>query len=246
LKLTNRHGNIFPSDHLAGVGENDNDGVQDDESDDSESSDSEDSEDSSEGSTDSEDSEDADAEEIEEEIEDENDFEPDDRNALYDVIADDRQLGRVSEVAEADDDDDVPDLRERDDDGSDDDEPPAPRRSTRTRRIPQRYCAATIKIKARDPKVKRPTLESYVEDQASWMTMKGRVLFEHDDEYEMETKYNLHGSATKDNTLEYEGDEAYVIARMISEINLRATVDGKNFAQQYMLKKGLEKFGNKG
>jgi len=90
LKLTNQHGNIFPSDHLAGVGENDNDGVPDDESDDSESSDSEDSEDSSEGSTDSEDSDDADAEEIEDEIEDEEDFEPVDRNALYDVLAEDR------------------------------------------------------------------------------------------------------------------------------------------------------------
>jgi len=152
------------------VGENDNDGIQDDESDDSESSDSEDSEDSSEGSTDSEDSEDADAEEIEGEIEDEEDFEPDDRNALYDVIAEDRPSGRVSEVAEADNDDDVPDLRELADDSSDDEDDevpaPAPRRSTRTKRIPQRYCAAKIKFKARDPKLKRPTLESYVEYQA--------------------------------------------------------------------------------
>jgi len=72
------------------------------------------------------------------------------------------------------------------------------------------------------------------------------VLFEHDYKYELETKYNLHGSATKENTLVYEGDEAYVLARMISEINLCTTVDGKNFAQQYMLKKGLEKFGDKG
>ena len=72
------------------------------------------------------------------------------------------------------------------------------------------------------------------------------MLFEHDDESEMETKYNLHGSSTKDNTLEYAGVEAYVIAIMISEINLHATVDGKNFAQQYILKKGLKKFGDKG
>ena len=96
LKLTNQHGNIFPSDHLTGVGENDNGDVQDDESNDSEPSDSEDSEDSSEGSTDSDDSEDADAEEIEEEIEDEEDFEPEDRNARYDVLAEDLPSRRIS------------------------------------------------------------------------------------------------------------------------------------------------------
>jgi len=250
LKLMNRHGNIFPSDHLTGVGENNNGDVQDDESNGSKSSDSEDSEDSSEGSTDSKDSKDADAEEIEDEIKDEEDFEPVDRNALYDVLAEDRPSRRVSKVITADEDDDVPDLREQEDDGSDDEDEdvpePAPQRSTRTKRMPERYCAATIKMKAKDRMVKRPTSESYVEDQASRMMTKGRVLFEHDNEYEMETKYNLHGSATKDNTLEYEGYEAYVIAGMISEINLRTTVDGKDFAQQYMLKKGLEKFGNKG
>jgi len=46
--------------------------------------------------------------------------------------------------------------------------------------------------------------------------------------------------------LEYEDDKAYVILRIISEINLCATFDGKNFVQQYMLKKGLKKFGRKG
>jgi len=70
--------------------------------------------------------------------------------------------------------------------------------------------------------------------------------FEHDNEYAMDMKYNLHGSSTEDNSLEYEGDKAYVIAWMIMAINLCATVNGKNFAQQYMLKKGLEKFGYKG
>jgi len=248
--MMSRHGNTFPSDHLAGVGENNNGDVQDEASDDRESSDSEDSEDSSEGSTDSEDIEDADAEEIEDEIEYEEDFEPVDRNALDAVLAEDRTPRGVPKVLTVDEDDDVPDLREWEDDGSDDEDDdvpaPAPRRSTRAKRMPERYCAATIKMKVKDRRVKKPMLESYIEDQASRMTRKGRVLFEHNDEYKMEMKYNLHSSATKENTLEYEGDESYVIARMISEINLCATVYGKNFAQQYMLKKGLKKFGNKG
>jgi len=76
--------------------------------------------------------------------------------------------------------------------------------------------------------------------------VKRHVHFANDDFYEIEQAHSLHARETKDNTLEYEGDEAYVIARMITEINLKATTDGANFAQQYILKCGIDKFGDRG
>ena len=125
------------------------------------------------------------------------------------------------------------------------------RRSTRARRRPERLCATAIKSKkeARTPikTYKRgDSIEAYIEAQASRMTTKGTVLFEHDDEYEMEKLHNLHATTTEENTLVYEGEEAYVLARMITEINLRVTLDSVKFTQQFMLKKGLTKFGDKG
>jgi len=157
---------------------------------------------------------------------------------LDDILAEGCLPREVSEVLMDDEDEEVPKLMQQEDDDSDneDDNFPAPtpsdvRRSTRATIRPERYCAATIKLKVRDHKPKKTTIESYVKDQVAKMTMKGRVIFKHNDEYEKEMKYTLHGSSTRENTLEYEGDEAYVIARMISEINLRATVNGKNFVQ---------------
>jgi len=132
---------------------------------------------------------------------------------LDDILAEGRPPRDVPKVLTAVEDENVPELREREDDGSDDEDnnvpAPAPRgvqRSTRATIRPERYCAATVKLKARDRKSKNTTIESYVKNQASKMTTKGRVLFKHNDEYETETKYNLHGLSTKENTLEYEGD----------------------------------------
>jgi len=105
------------------------------------------------------------------------------------------------------------------------------------RRQPERFCATAIKSK----KEARKTPRKYKREHS-----KHHKSFKWDDEYELEKLHNLHATTTEDNTLEYEGDEAYVIARMITEINLRATLDSENFAQQFMLKKGLAKFGDEG
>ena len=46
--------------------------------------------------------------------------------------------------------------------------------------------------------------------------------------------------------MEYEPDMAQVIAQLMTEINMRASAEGASFAQQYLLQKGLKKFGEKG
>jgi len=98
---------------------------------------------------------------------------------MYDVLVEDPPSRSVFEVIKVDEDDDIPDLREWEEDGSDDEDDvpaPTPRRSTRAKRMPERYYTATIKMKVKDRMVKKPTLESYIEDQASRMMTKGRVL----------------------------------------------------------------------
>ena len=229
LKLKNRHGQPFTGDHLAGVGENDNEDIQDDDDSDTSSEDSDESDEDSSDSNDDSDDEDAD----DADLEDDDDSEVVDRNAIDDVLAEPRiPLGVPAHVDE--DGDEIPALVRRE-----------PRRSTRVRRQPERLCAAAIKSKTKTRVPIKNPYEAYNRSLCE-RARQGETLFEDDDEYEKEKLHNLHATTTEDNTLEYEGEEAYVLARMITEINLSATLDSENFAQQFMLKKGLAKFGDKG
>ena len=53
-------------------------------------------------------------------------------------------------------------------------------------------------------------------------------------------------SPNPDEDVEHGYDFAVLIARTMNEFNERATVHGASFAQQYILKKGLQKFGEQG
>ena len=59
---------------------------------------------------------------------------------------------------------------------------------------------------------------------------------------EIEQKHNLFQQAIgRENKIEYRDDEAPVVARFLDDINLKY-----GFGQQYMLEKGLKKFGTEG
>jgi len=63
----------------------------------------------------------------------------------------------------------------------------------------------------------------------------------------MEQVHNLVPELTiKTNTMEYDTNGAIFMARMMTEMNFRVTIEGTNFAQQYSLKTGLKNFGSKG
>ena len=66
--------------------------------------------------------------------------------------------------------------------------------------------------------------------------------------YELEDKHNLNceGIEVSSRDIEYEPQMASLIARLIVNINTKATNDEIAFAQQFILKKGLKEFGNAG
>jgi len=190
------------------VGENYNESIQDDkESNDNGDSSSEASDEPDEDSSNSDD--DSDEEDADDaDLEDYDDFEVVDRNSIEDVLAEPRiPLGVPAHTDE--DGDEIPALV------------PRVPRSTRERRQPERLCTTAIKLKKEAKKTfkkknkRKVHIESYTNAIAGRIA-RGKTLFEHDDEYEMEKLHNLHATTTKDNTLVYEGEEAYVIARMIT------------------------------
>ena len=62
------------------------------------------------------------------------------------------------------------------------------------------------------------------------------------DKTQIEQKHNLFQQAVgKENKIEYRDDEALVVARFMDDIKHKF-----GFGQQYMLDKGLKKFGDKG
>jgi len=71
-----------------------------------------------------------------------------------------------------------------------------------------------------------------------------RVSFQDQESHNMEQVHNLVSeSKTKENTKEYDTNEAIVMARMLTEMNFRVSTKGATFAQQYLLKTGLKNFG---
>ena len=67
-----------------------------------------------------------------------------------------------------------------------------------------------------------------------------------DEQQKLEAKHNLPTQMTpeSENYMEYDPDDALVVSKLITDIMMRASVDGASFAQQYMLNKGLKKFGD--
>jgi len=84
------------------------------------------------------------------------------------------------------------------------------------KRQPECFCATAIKSKNEARKSPR----KYKRENSKY-----HKLFKWYDEYELEKLHNLHATTTEENTLEYEGDEAYVIAGRIMKVNLHATLD---------------------
>ena len=69
-----------------------------------------------------------------------------------------------------------------------------------------------------------------------------------DEQHKLEMKHNLPTQMTPESEsyMEYDPDDALVVAQLITDIMMRASANGASFAQQYMLKKGLKKFGDRG
>jgi hypothetical protein len=63
---------------------------------------------------------------------------------------------------------------------------------------------------------------------------------------QLEQCHNLCHDEEPDKVIEYTELTAIVAATIICDVNQRATVEGASFGQQYMLKKGLKKFGTDG
>ena len=106
--------------------------------------------------------------------------------------------------------------------GADLEEPEVTRRSSREVQKPERYAAAQV-------------------------NKDRRVSFQDQESHDMEQVHNLVSeSKTKENTKEYDTNEAIVMARMLTEMNFRVSTEGATFAQQYSLKTGLKNFGLRG
>ena len=67
-----------------------------------------------------------------------------------------------------------------------------------------------------------------------------------DEQHKLEVKHNLPMQMTpeSENHMEYDPNDALVVAQLITDIMMRASANGASFAQQYMLNKGLKKFGD--
>jgi hypothetical protein len=77
---------------------------------------------------------------------------------------------------------------------------------------------------------------------------KRKVKFPDSDQFELENCHNLMVDARNGNNrmIEYDLEGAMIAAEWIVEINNKATVQGASFAQQYMLKRGIKKYGERG
>lgn len=99
----------------------------------------------------------------------------------------------------------------------------------------------------------RPSRERSQPDRWTYFQSPGKaVTFEDEDEKEkwrnIEQCHNLiaqgHPNPKEDRS--YKPEKAMVIARVMSDINSKATIEGASFAQQYLVQRGLKKFGQRG
>jgi len=99
-----------------------------------------------------------------------------------------------------------------------------------------------------EPQVERPRRSARQPERLTYSHSQldeKRVTFEDQERYDLECEHNL-GNPKSEDTTEYKSSEAMIYARIISDINGKATTKGASFAQQYLLQKGLKKFGEKG
>ena len=77
---------------------------------------------------------------------------------------------------------------------------------------------------------------------------KRKLVFADDVIEKLEKKHNIKSQMTPENEryMEYESGMALVIAQLMLEINMKTCEQGANFAQQFILQKGLKKFGDRG
>jgi hypothetical protein len=83
----------------------------------------------------------------------------------------------------------------------------------------------------------------------SYMQEQKKVNFESDANLELEYHHNLitHNEPDEGQSKEYSPSDAMLMARLIYDLNTRVVREGASFAhQQYLLKKGLKIFGQKG
>ena len=75
-----------------------------------------------------------------------------------------------------------------------------------------------------------------------------KVRFKEDEERRLEISHNILHQAkpTQDEIKEHDPGDAIVMARLIGDLNSAITRKGLSFAQQYLLKQGLQRFGEKG
>ena len=107
------------------------------------------------------------------------------------------------------------------------------RRSTRTSRPVSRL---------------EPTMSGQSYLQKGTNKVKKHVTFAEDELRQLEYCHNLISQVKPDDdqNMEYDTNDAMVIARLIQDITTKVMAHGASFAQQYILQKGLKVFGNKG
>jgi hypothetical protein len=81
-----------------------------------------------------------------------------------------------------------------------------------------------------------------------YMQEQKKVNFECDAEQELEYHHNLitQNKPDKGQSKEYSPSNAMLMARLIYGLSTRVIREGASFAQQYLLNKGLNIFGQKG
>ena len=226
FKITNKRGIIYhPADRFAGVDHDPNIDPDYDEEQDDDYTDSDDETAETEPETDLE-------------LEDE-DYDRIEQEEINDIVADEPPdpTNRVNHdeppEVETVEDEDEPEEPEPEPEAPEPDEPPPlqpARRSSRLRKtIDDRW--------------------TYTHNQTSMVSpRKLKVRFVNAALYQLEDKHNLKREGIKPNgrDIEYEPQMAALIARLIVDINTKATVDELTFAQQFILQKGLREFGEEG
>ena len=98
------------------------------------------------------------------------------------------------------------------------------------------------------PKRATKPIERWTYERDHYQREGKRVKFEDDDQYILEMCHNLIAqvSPNPDEDVEYNPQLAMIIARVMSDINGKATTQGASFGQQYILQKGLKKFKKRG
>jgi hypothetical protein len=95
----------------------------------------------------------------------------------------------------------------------------------------------------------RPTRERREPDRLTFLQhMNNHVTFEDEEWQRIEQCHNLIAQAhpNPEQDMTYDPAMAMVFARIMSDINSQTTIQGASFAQQYIIQRGLKKFGKLG